>query len=442
MDNTQITAQTGAVEKAAAIVLSEQQEVAAHNFFEWLDAYNAGEPNIRPYFVLEGFAGTGKSFCVAELVRRTGLRPRYMTYTGKAALVLNKYNPGLDARTIHSSIYRLVSVGDGTFKRLFEQLEKAQTDEARKEIQKEIDDLRKPRFELNEEAFEDENIDLFVLDECSMVNQDILDDLLSFGLPIIALGDPGQLPPVKGEGALFRGLADARLTEIRRQALDNPIIQWSMWARNSRTLPMTDPDQIMADRAAKCPKDLFSMDELNQLMDQHDMTICWKNATRQFLNLMRRKHLGFYGQSNVYPVPGDTIIFTKNDRTAGVLNGLFATVVEVGNLMDMYIELKVRLETQAPDAEPIPVKILRACFEVYVDPDAWKSVKPWDYRDRQQCDYGYAITCHKAQGSQWDRVIVFEENALNWPKAQDERAKWLYTAVTRAAQKITIIAGK
>ena len=67
------------------------------------------------------------------------------------------------------------------------------------------------------------------------------------------------------------------------------------------------------------------------------------------------------------------------------------------------------------------------------------------FRGRQRAAFGYALTCHKAQGSQWSRVLVFEEDCFNWgskPGARDLRAQWLYTAITRAVDKVTIIGGK
>lgn len=429
-----------------SVQLSPQQEVAAQKCQQWLEAFDENPENLRRrFFVIEGFAGTGKSFSVQEIIRRTGKRPVFMTYTGKAALVLRRY-AGVDARTIHSTIYRLIKVSDETFKKLYQDLEQEKDPAAQQEIRQEIADLQKPQFELNTEAFEEEeNEDIvLVLDECSMVDDVLLQDLLWFGLPIIALGDPGQLPPVGGEGALFKGTADARLTEILRQALDSPIIKWSMFAREQRTLPATNPSTWETDEVAKVPVAFCPEDNLLEMMKKHDITICWKNATRQQLNALWRRHLG--RAHDPYPQVGDTIIITRNDKDKGIFNGQFGEIKELKKEFDNFIEYEVLMEDKE---EPLLLNLHRRPFEEYHDPQAKDRYRPWDYRDTQEADYGYAITCHKSQGSQWDKVLVIEENVFNWHKPmkdgsspQELRARWLYTAITRAAKKLTIVAGR
>lgn len=422
------------------ITLSPEQVIAAERFAEFLEKFDDGETS-KGFFVIAGYAGTGKSYAVKTIIEGSGLTARYMAYTGKAALVLQKYS-GVDAATIHSSIYKLRKVPDTVFEKLYIQLENCNNAEQKKEIEKEIEDLKRPTFVLNEQAFENDKVDLLVLDECSMVDDEVLRDLLSFGIPIIALGDPGQLPPIGGEGALFKGQPDAMLTEIRRQALDSPIIQWSMWARTQRTLPMTPIDTWETDAVSKLPASMVvnKPQWMTKLAESHDITICWKNKTRMWLNSHRRRSLGFHDVSNVFPTVGDTIVFKKNDKAKGIFNGLFAEVVELGELLDNYLEVTVMTEL----GDEIKVKIHRYRFEEYTDPDAKKRYKPWDFRDTQEADFGYALTCHTAQGSQWDNVLVYEENVFNWFKgdAQEQRARWLYTAITRAAKKLTIIAGK
>jgi exodeoxyribonuclease V len=425
-------------ETQTGVVLSPQQEDAAGAFEKFLDDFNNNrDALIRPFFVIEGYAGTGKSYSVGEMLRRTKLRATYMTYTGKAALVLRKYG-GLDARTIHSTIYELVKVGDDVFKNLYEKLEKAGTPEEAKEIKQEIEQLQQPRFVLKENAFEEDETDILVLDECSMVDTDILNDLLSFDLPIIALGDPGQLPPVKGEGALFQGMADAQLTEIRRQALDSPIIKWSMWARQQRPLPTSGPEGWLSEEVCKIPVGMVREAQQLRMMEEHDVVICWKNKTRMMLNQMWRRHKGFYNFDPIYPVPGETLIITKNDKDLGIFNGQFVTLKEIEREFDNYIQCIVLTDEE----KEIRINLHRVTFETYHDPDAKDKYRPWDYRNTQQADFGYVITCHKSQGSQWERVMIYEENVFNWPKMYLERAQWLYTAITRAVKKVTILSGK
>lgn len=426
-----------------AIVLSPQQEAAAVAAKEW---FHDPDRNSEP-FVLSGFAGTGKSFTTKIIVDRLGANPWYGAYTGKAALVQHTYN-NVDASTIHSKIYKLVRTPDDVFQKLYEHRDTATTNAERKEIQNEIDHLLRPRFEFNQDAFKEDSEDLIVLDECSMVDAEMLADLKSYGIPILALGDPGQLPPVKGEGALFAGIPNACLTEVRRQALDNPIIAGSMAVRNLARLPMTDPETWKDNALSVIPKAYLSHYNgmWNEMCEAHDVIICWKNSSRMNVNRDRRKQLGLGAQSYQFPTVGDRLIFTKNDRKEGIFNGLFCEVRKVGELFDTTIELTVAYETD-PDTEHT-YKFLRAPFEYYDEGKAaFDRLKTWDYRGVQQADFGYCLTCHKAQGSQWPRVLIVEENVFNWPgrngkPGYEERGRWLYTAITRAAEKCTIIMGK
>lgn len=421
-----------------AIVLSPEQEFAANAFEIWYDKF---PETAKPFFVIEGFAGTGKSFSVNTIIERLNLRAKFMAYTGKAALVLNRYS-GVDAATIHSTIYKLKIVPDDVFKELYERLDNL-TDEGEKhEVELEINKLKQPEFELNREAFEEDRPDILVLDECSMVDEVILQDLCTFGIPIIALGDPGQLPPVKGEGALFKGVPNARLTEILRQALDSDIIKWSMWARQKRALPMSDSDNLFDPEVEVCrvPKSMLNDETVWRAWQEHDITICWRNKTRNELNMWVRNKLGFSEQDFHYPVVGETLIITKNDKKAGVFNGLFCKVTEVGKLHDNYIEYVVETEL----GEEKHLNLLRAVFDSYHNPDAMKALRPWDFKGTHQADFGYAITCHKSQGSQWPNVLVMDEDVFNWNKgdAQKKRAEWIYTAITRAVKKVSIVSGR
>lgn len=429
--------ETQAQDKSAdAIVLSSEQQFAADEFRKWFEEF----PNTRrPFFVIEGFAGTGKSFSINTIIEEQNLNAQFMAYTGKAALVLQKY-AGVNAKTIHSTIYKVKHIPDQVFKELYKRIEETDDAGAVKEIENEIARLKQPEFELNLDAFEEDTPDILVLDECSMVDDEMLADLTSFGIPIVALGDPGQLPPVKGEGALFKGLADARLTEIRRQALESPIIKWSMWAREKRPLPMGSPDDYLSEEASRIPKGMLNDDALMNLWTHHDITLCWRNKTRQDMNNFVRKQLGHYAQDAHYPIAGETLIITKNDKQKGIFNGMFCVVKEVGNILDNYIDVEVTTEL----GKDLELKLLRAPFDEYVDPDAMKKLRPWDFKDTQQADFGYVITCHKSQGSQWDRVLVMDEDVFNWYKgdAQDKRAQWMYTAITRAAKQVTIVSGR
>jgi exodeoxyribonuclease-5 len=295
-----------------------------------------------------------------------------MTYTGKAASVLVKYH-NLKATTIHSKIYTLVTVPDSVFKELYKERDAAEGKEKEKII-KQIEELLAPQFTLNVEAFcaEDRKESVLVLDECSMVDDEVLDDLTSFGIPIIALGDPGQLPPIGGEGALFKGISDAKLTEIHRQALGSPIIQWSMRCRKQQPLPSTDWKTWRKEVCSKFPKTFLTPSFAQELMDYHEIAICWKNITRQNLNQERRTHLGHTEINPIYPVVGEQLIITKNDRDLGLYNGQFCKVIELGKEYPNFIETLV--ETEEHD-DPVKLRLHKSTFELYHNPNAKDNYK-------------------------------------------------------------------
>ncbi len=184
---------------------SEEQSTAIRQIVEW---YKSG----RQEFYLAGYAGVGKStvaaIAIEELKAKCRVKSvRTAAYTGKAASVLRKKGVP-DAQTIHSLIYLPV-------------------------VDEESGDLR---FIVSEES-PAADADLIVLDECSMVNADIAKDLRSFGKKILVMGDPGQLPPINGEGAFTSREPDLFLREIHRQAADSPIIELATLARQGKPMP-------------------------------------------------------------------------------------------------------------------------------------------------------------------------------------------------------------
>jgi exodeoxyribonuclease-5 len=263
---------------------------------------------------------------------------------------------------------------------------------------------------------------LLVLDEVSMVNLEMLKDLKSYDVPILALGDPGQLPPIEGAGALTSGPPDALLTEIHRQAADNPIISYATRARNQVMIPYgTQGTSSHIHKESVTTRQVLDADQI----------LTGKNTTRRDLNTRIRSLHGF---SSPYPEVGEKLICLRNDIGIGIFNGMMAEVVAVGEILAHTIELELRLETQ--QSKPVRVRALRAHFDCYRDKDALKNVKWWMMRDAQEFDFGYAITVHKSQGSQWGNILLWDDKFLSWDR--QERARWLYTAITRAAESITI----
>lgn len=378
---------------------SPQQEAALKAASDWLRAHRSGSaPQV---FRIFGYAGTGKTTLARHLAEGVDGDVRYACFTGKAALVLrNKGCP--DASTIHSLIYTLLDDGFGA-----------------------------PRFALNEGSAVND-AELVIIDECSMVDKELGEDLLSFGTPVLVLGDPAQLPPVKGGGFFTEHKPDVMLTEVHRQARDNPIIALSQTVREGGRLELGDYGTV---RIAK-RSDVSSEEVLDA-----DQVLVGKNMTRRNFNLWFRRLLE--RPEPVKPVPGHKLVCLKNDHGKALLNGAIWEVHEVLDRPPDYRRRKSRqlftgdiahMVLEPLDAgvgyRRVEVSVPTAFFEGREEEMDWKERRRFD-----QFDYGYALTVHKSQGSQWDNVMVFDESAI----FGEDRNRHLYTAITRAAERLTIV---
>lgn len=383
-------------------------------------------------FRVFGYAGTGKTTMVRKLISdldlELGTDVLFGAYTGKAAMVMRKHH--LPGRTIHSMIYKPVEPNKDECNALQKALLAEQDADVKKRIRKELNDKSQVQFHLREqEETELQYASLLVLDECSMVNDDMLRDLLTFKVPLLVLGDPGQLPPIDGEGALTRVAPDIMLTEIHRQAADNPILDFATRARNGVHIPL-----MARGGSSMCKAHSLSDEKITSF----DQILTGKNKTRQMLNQNIRKLKGF---TEIYPMVGDKLICLKNDLNVpngGLFNGMICEVLEIGELLDTSLEITIRRETDTADTPPVQVRALRAHFDNYFDPTALDNVRWWERADSNEFDFGYAITVHKAQGSQWDNVLVYDDKFLKWPDKYEQRRRWLYTGITRAVETITI----
>lgn len=369
---------------------SPQQDKAIKAVKAWLKDKKG--PQI---FRLFGYAGTGKTTLAKHLAQDVKGLVLYACFTGKAAMVLRKKGCD-DASTIHSLIY------------------KARQDKVTGEVD----------FILNRDSAA-ANAELIVIDEVSMVGEDLARDLLSYGKKVLVLGDPAQLPPVKGEGFFINATPDMMLTEVHRQAAENPIIRMSMEIRDGRMLmPGQYGDSLVIQRASVEPEQMRSM------VLGADQLLCGLNRTRQTFNARIRALKELAGsQADWHPTAGDRLVCLRNNREKSLFNG---GLWEVQTAKAKKGKIKVRVKSlDEPDRAPVDIKVLEEFFK--------GTEKDLDWRKRKDSDeftYGWALTCHKSQGSQWDSVIVFDESRA----FRDDSAKWLYTAVTRAAEKVTVVA--
>jgi exodeoxyribonuclease V len=387
----------------ASITLTPMQEAAVKAIEQWY------KHSSNQTFFLAGYAGTGKSTLVQYVIEKLGLRLNrvaFACYTGKAALVLTqKANGQYRASTIHRLIYKL-----------------------------DVDTKGKPRF-IKKDKEELAHIKLIVIDEASMVDGQIMQDLKSFDKKILFIGDQGQLPPVSQKGneefiEMFNN-PDFALTEIHRQAEGNPIIHLSMLARTKQRIEYGwyGKEALVINHSQ-----WLSLKE--KVYTTANQIICGYNRTRQLLNQEIRRYLGF---TDDLPQMGDKLICTRNNwgktiQDISLVNGMTGYVQEVNHNVEKNYEItrdaiKIKFRPDFTDE----------CFnDLYLIKDHFTGQEykllPHEYNTYCEFDFGYVITCHKSQGSQWEKVVVINE-VLN----SQEHHRWLYTAITRSSSKLVLV---
>lgn len=361
-------------------IWTPEQDQALTAVARWLET-----PGARQVFRLFGFAGTGKSTLARHLAEHVEGDVAFAAFTGKAALVMRSKGCK-DARTIHSLIYRATDT-----------------------------ETEEPSFVLNDDSAA-ARAKLIVVDECSMVDEELGRDLLSFGKKVLVLGDPAQLPPVKGGGFFTEAEPDVMLKEVHRQAADNPIIRLSMAIRAGESV----------ERGVFGDTRVISRDALDPaLVTGADQVLVGLNKTRRAYNGRLRQLRGFTGD---LPQSGEKLVCLRNNRKKGLLNGALFTVKSAGALR----RGKVRMLVTPEDGEAGKFQ------RVAVVPQLFGAETDIPYalrKDSDEFDFGYALTVHKAQGSQWDDVTLFDESFA----FREHRARWLYTGVTRAAKRLTLV---
>jgi len=381
-------------DQAQMITLSDTQERAIDQITAW---YRAGPP--WRDFYLAGYAGSGKSTLTDEAIRR--LRAdgcgRVVTgaYTGKAAYVLrNKGNA--NAKTIHSMIYSPVE------------------DDVTGEV----------TFQIDPDG-DAANADMIVLDECSMINEEMAADIRSFGKPILVLGDPGQLPPVSGAGAFTNRDPDVFLTEIHRQAAESPIIRLATMARQGQPIAVGEygPGVRVVPYDAAAGQYVY---------DPEAQVICGLNRVRWNLTQKMRTRAGLDGR---YPIAGEPIMCCRNNKQMGIFNGQQGALDSFQPDQDrtrdgatlglISATLDVGVTVRSED-----------CAQYLFDQHFTGPLRaPRLPKGTLEFDWGYVLTCHKAQGSQWPRITIIDDSG----SFREDARKWLYTAITRAETELTLI---
>ena len=389
------------------ITLSEDQEKALEEILKW---YKQDEE--RGTLSLGGYAGTGKSTLLGFIRDEISeeLPVRFLSLTGKAVSVMQKkldeigaVRYGDSVQTIHSYMYRPV-IKNGKV-----------TDWVKKLMD-------------SKDGFGDEPwlyaeyADLFVNDEASMTSGELYDDLKEYGRPILAVGDHGQLPPVKSRFNLMED-PQVRLENIHRQAEDNPILKWATMSRRGMDLPRTKLSDVVMKMGKNEAKQSGIIEDLMLNPSPEVVMIVAYNRERVGINQRVRSMLKYDPKM---PVKGDRVICLRNDREAGIYNGLIATINSISNYDDYNYRMNVTED-------------YGRTFDVLACKHTFNNVKGEDpedvefYHFKTRWDYAYAITCHKSQGSEFDKVIIMGQ----W--FGEDKYRWLYTAITRAKKELYII---
>lgn len=384
----------------ATITLTDEQQAAVRGIKEW---YRKGT---KQTCVLSGFAGTGKTFLVKHIIEELsefGIDKRtvvFAAFTGKASLLLKQANPDYSCSTIHHLAYNLEEEGNNL------------------------------KFVLKNKS-ELDGIKLIIIDEASMLNQSMYNDLLTFEIPILLIGDEGQLPPIGGNFNVLDN-PDFRLTKIHRQAEGNPIIHLSMLARERKKI---EPGKY-GNNAYVMFKENINPKQLDQICLRSDQVLCGYNSTRKKLNSKIRRLKGF---TSPYPQIGDKLICTKNNWGKSIddialVNGLTGFVKRVEKCPK---SKEIKHDCLSIDFQPDFLEDKTFNNILLLEGDFMnKKVKlsGEEYKKYDRMDFAEAITVHKAQGSCYQRLVVINE-VLD----SEEHHRWLYTAITRSSDKLILI---
>lgn len=417
------------------IDFSSQQSLALVDNERWMNS--PGGQQVRRLF---GYAGTGKTTLAKYLAQQARGRWLFAAYTGKAAHVLRQ--KGCDgASTIHSLIYR--PAGESKARELMAVEEKLNAlcyrpDDApeltlieKNEIQRLMDfrtrlmSENQPRFSLWENSpLNEQDVRGIIVDEVSMVDADLARDLESFGKKILVLGDPFQLPPVGGGGYYTNAEPDNMLTEIHRHARESGILMLATMVREGLSAkPAAYGNDCVVLRRGDTEREWMAA-----AVTRADQVLCGRNATRHAMN---RRHRELIGKTSVGPVKDDRLVCLRNYRSLGLFNGSQWKVTDA----EISLASKTAEISMVSEDLGVTTPMRFPCWLHHMVGAGSELEQVDDRRDLCEFDWSYALTVHKSQGSQWPSVVVWDESG-SFPASA--RNRWLYTAITRAAQKLTV----
>lgn len=423
-----------------------------------------------PAYLLQGYAGTGKTTLVAALVRvlpLIGMRYQLLAPTGRAAKVMSNYS-GKAASTIHRKIYRFMSFPDGGFRMTRAENKHTNT--------------------------------VFIVDECSMISDEtsgngrsLLDDFIEYvfsgeNCRLLLIGDKAQLPPVGTDispandinvlrHSFSLTVASFEMTEVMRQALQSGILYNATELRkrlndDDTSLPLfitqgfTDVQRIDPQDFEELLQQCFNGKTSNEAV-----VICRSNKRANMFNQAVRARVL---QEDGEIATGDKLMVVKNNyfwtdesqKVSFIANGDMIELMRINNIEEMYgfhfadveiqltdyqdepsLSVKILMETLTSDSPALTreesERLYHSVEEDYMDiPDRrerYKAMRQNPYYNALQVKFGYALTCHKTQGGQWPVVFIDAPYLPEGEQLQTSDLRWFYTAVTRTQEKLYFV---
>ena len=388
------------LKRASHIDFTEEQTNIVKKITDWY------KNSSRQWFSYSGAAGTGKTTVIRAFIEELGLQ-RYIAcaFVGKAVTVLSRQ--GLPASTIHSLIYHVswIPVMD---------------EKGLPVLNKDGNPKMKVVFSLKNELPGD--LQLIIVDEATMVNDDLAEDILSFGIKTVFIGDNNQLPPVFGVSSVMLN-PDFWLTKIMRQAENNPIIYLSQ--RVLKDLPL---QYGIYGKSRVVPS--VTLDET---YTRYDAIIAGKNKVRDDINEYIRYNIK--GVTSRLPVIGDKLICRQNDWDRSIEGNIYLTTGMTGIVTDIHRSLG---GNKYMSIDFLPEISDEEFFNLLLDTQYirmnYEDRRNYGFSRYEKFEYGYCVTCHACQGSQFDNVLFINQ----WFHDADLTKKIQYTAITRAIESIDI----
>lgn len=388
--------------KSYRIQLNANQELVVNEAIDWYINKSSD------LFEISGYAGTGKSVVLREIVKRLPLNDNEilpMAYTGQATMVMRQKGFP-NAQTAHSSLYKFA---------LIPKRNKA----GKIMIDKRLNIPIMKRLKTKKDPSEFKNIKLIIVDEAWMMPEEIRRDIDALGIKVIAAGDNGQLPPVEGNPGYLTGNNIHYLTEIMRQNMNSPLVQLAEMARKG--IPITPG--LYGNQVLVLLENEITLD----MMAKAGIILCCTNSDKDAINYTVRNDI--LHRSSILPEMGDRLICRKNNwdienNGYSLVNGLTGIVASPPVL---HTELSGTISINfAPDKviAYFPNLLINTKY-ITASPEVKKMLKDNKFTNGDLFEYAYASTVHLSQGSEYNSGIYL---STNWRR---DMTAMNYTAITR-----------